>query len=51
MFALQDWVENDLIAMKRIPTEANVSDATGRSFFYRHMDFAMGCIILPNSDH
>ncbi|GFH58223.1 hypothetical protein CTEN210_14699 [Chaetoceros tenuissimus] len=49
MFALQDWVENDLIAMKRIPTEANTSDAftkaTGRSLFYRHMDFAMGRII------
>ena len=46
---LQDWVEHDLILVKRIDTTDNYSDAmtkaTGRTLFYRHMDFMMGRVI------
>ena len=41
-FALQEWVERDLIRLKRINTTDNYSDvmtkATGRTLFYRHMN-------------
>jgi deoxyuridine 5'-triphosphate nucleotidohydrolase len=45
-FALQEWVERDLIRLKRINTADNYSDvmtkATARTLFYRHMDFILG---------
>ena len=48
-FALQEWVMEDLIALKRINTSDNCADAltkaTGKTIFHRHMDFIMGKII------
>ena len=48
-FALQDWVERDLIILKRINTSDNYSDVmtkqVGRSLNYRHMDYIQGKII------
>ena len=48
-FALQDWVDRDLITLKRINTSDNYSDAmtkpTGRTIYYRHMDFIQGKVI------
>ncbi len=48
-FALQDWVDRDLLLLKRIATESNYSDAMtkplARTLFYRHMDFIQGKII------
>jgi hypothetical protein len=47
-FILQQWVEEDLIRLKRIATSDNYSDiltkATGRTLFYRHMNFIFGKI-------
>ena len=47
-FALQEWVERDLIRLKRINTTDNYSDvmtkATGRTLFYRHMNYILGKI-------
>jgi deoxyuridine 5'-triphosphate nucleotidohydrolase len=47
-FAIQQWVANDLLTMKRISTSDNYADvltkATGRILFYRHMDYIMGYI-------
>ena len=47
-FALQEWVQNDLIVLKRISTHDNESDTltknVGRTLFYRHNDFIMGRI-------
>ena len=47
-FALQDWVERDLIRLKRINTSDNYADvmtkATGRTLFYRHMNYILGKI-------
>ena len=45
-FAIQAWVERDLLTLLRIATNDNYSDvltkATGRVFFYRHMIYIMG---------
>ena len=45
-FAIQEWVERDLLTLLRIATNDNYSDvltkATGRVFFYRHMNYIMG---------
>jgi deoxyuridine 5'-triphosphate nucleotidohydrolase len=48
-FVLQDWVEHDLIRLKRIDTSDNYADvmtkATSRTLFYRHMNYILGKII------
>ena len=48
-FALQDWVNRDLITLRRINTSDNYSDAMTkplqRSLFYRHLNFIQGKII------
>ena len=48
-FALIDWIQRDLILLKRIKTSDNCSDAltksTGRQLFYRHYDYIMGRIV------
>ena len=48
-FALQDWVAKDLICLKRINTSDNYADvmtkATGRTLFYRHMNYILGKIL------
>ena len=45
-FALQEWVERDLITLKRITTSDNYADimtkAVDRTLFYRHNDFILG---------
>jgi deoxyuridine 5'-triphosphate nucleotidohydrolase len=50
-FALLDWIQHDLILMKRISTNDNCSDGmtkqTGKQLFYRHFDYIMGRMI-PN---
>lgn len=47
--ALQDWVQKDLILMKRISTTNNYSDALtkpmGRQLHYRHNDYILGKLI------
>ena len=48
-FALQDWVDRDLIILRRINTSDNYSDAMtkplSRILFYRHMEYIQGKII------
>ena len=48
-FAIQHWVDTDLLVLKRIGTADNESDAmtknVGRTLFYRHMDYLMGKLI------
>ena len=48
-FASTDWVERDLLIMKRINTSDNSSDAMtkaqGRQLHYRHTDYVLGKII------
>ena len=48
-FAIQSWVENDLLVLKRIDTNDNEADTmtknVGRTMFYRHHDYLMGKII------
>ena len=47
-FAIQDWVERDLLRLQRICTTDNYADvmtkATGRILFHRHMNYIMGMI-------
>jgi deoxyuridine 5'-triphosphate nucleotidohydrolase len=48
-FALLDWVQHDLMIMKRISTSDNCSDGltkqTAKQLFYRHFDYILGkCI-------
>jgi hypothetical protein len=47
-YALQEWVERDLMVLKRIDTKINMSDALtkplARILFYRHRDFYMGYV-------
>jgi hypothetical protein len=49
-FVLQQWVEQDLIRLKRINTTDNYADvmtkSTGSTLFYRHMNYILGKIIL-----
>jgi len=48
-FGLQDWVQSDLLCLKRIATADNYADAltknVGRTLFYRHMNFIMGRVV------
>jgi dUTP pyrophosphatase len=48
-FAILDWIQHDLIFMKRISTHDNCSDGmtkqTGKQLFYRHFDYIMGRMI------
>ena len=45
-FALQDWIEQDLLSLLRIDTSSNISDGftkqLGRSQFHKHRDSLMG---------
>ena len=45
-FILQQWVEKDLILLRRISTADNYADAltkaTSRIIFHRHMSYIMG---------
>jgi hypothetical protein len=60
LFALQDWVEMDLIKLYQISTHDNYSDgmtkALARTLYNRHMNYIMGeiipdyCIHLLNKD-
>ena len=47
-FAIQEWVESDILTLKRVATHDNEADPltknVGRSLFYRHIDFIMGKI-------
>jgi hypothetical protein len=47
-FSIQQWVECDLVYLKRISTDANYADAMtkilGRTKFYEHYDYIMGRI-------
>jgi hypothetical protein len=48
-FAIQEWVERDLLVLKRIDTSQNMSDNLTKPLshilFYRHhRDYTMGCI-------
>ena len=44
-FVLLDWIQQDLILMKRTNTSDNYADAmtkqTGRQLFYRHFDYIL----------
>ena len=48
-FAIQHWVNTDLLLLKRIGTNDNESDAmtknVGRTLFYRHIEYMMGKVI------
>ena len=48
-FALQHWVDTDLITLLRVSTSDNESDAMtknlGRTLFYRRIDYIMGRVI------
>ena len=50
-FALQDWVNTDLIILKRINTSDNYADAMTKALprilFYRHMEYIQGKTISP----
>jgi hypothetical protein len=45
-YAIQEWVERDLVVLKRIDTSLNTADhltkPLSRILFYRHLDFYMG---------
>jgi hypothetical protein len=45
-YALQEWVERDLVVLRRIDTSVNTADhltkPLSRILFYRHRDFYMG---------
>ena len=45
-FTIQQWVERDLLYLKRITTEKNYADAMtkvlGRTKFYSHFDYILG---------
>ena len=48
-FAIQHWVDIDLLTLKRVATTDNESDVMtknlGRTLFYRHLDYTMGKVI------
>ena len=50
-FSLLDWIERDLILMKRINTSDNSADtltkSLGCNLFYRHNDYILGKPIPP----
>ena len=45
-FGLIDWVERDLLILRRISTSDNYADAMtkalGTNLFYRHFDYILG---------
>ena len=45
-YAIQDWVEKDLLILRRITSNANYADAStkvlGRTLHHHHMDYIMG---------
>ena len=45
-FVIIDWIERDMLLMKRISTSDNFADAMtkpmGRQLHYRHMDYILG---------
>ena len=45
-YAIQDWVEKDLLILRRITSAANYADALtkamGRTLHHKHMDYIMG---------
>ena len=53
-FALQDWIEQDLLIMRSIKTSDNSADAMtktlGRQLHYRHFDYIMGHNIPDYTD-
>jgi hypothetical protein len=48
-FAIQDWVKEDLLQLRRIDTSDNYADvmtkATGRILYYRHNNYILGKIV------
>ena len=48
-FALQQWVEQDLLILKRVVTADNESDLLtknlSRTLFYRHVEYIMGKVV------
>ena len=48
-FALQQWVEQDLLILKRVVTADNESDLLtknlSRTLFYRHIEYIMGKVV------
>jgi hypothetical protein len=53
-FAIQEWVENDLIQLKRVDTTVNLSDTLTkplqRILFYRHLDALMAIAPIMSVD-
>ena len=47
-FAILEWIQQDLLLLKRISTSDNYADGmtkqTGRQLFYRHFDYILGNI-------
>ena len=54
-FAIQQWVEQDLINFQRIATSDNSADAmtkaTPKTLFYRHMNHVMGKLVPHYATH
>ena len=54
-FKIQEWVERDIISMRRISSKANVSDALTKplqvDMFHCHMDRIMGNSIPPYANY
>ena len=54
-FILQEWVERDLITLKRITTSDKYADvltkATGRVIFHRYMNYILGKHPLKYAKH
>jgi hypothetical protein len=52
-FALAEWVERDLMILKRVNAAINTADHFAKildsTLFYRHVDFIMGHISPPYS--
>ena len=48
-FAFQQWVEQDLLILKRVVTADNESDLLtknlSRTLFYRHIEYIMGKVV------
>lgn len=48
-FAIQQWVDNDLLSLTRLDTVGNESDGMAknvmRTLFYRHIEYLIGKII------
>ena len=52
-FLLCEWVERDLIILKRVSTHQNMADhftkGLSQILFYRHVDYIMGRVTPPHS--